>query len=162
MTTALTQALTMHREATRKPAQKRKPMNAVEALIALETYDSENQLQNCVVKRLRPLEDALGFRVVAIPNGGKRRAKEAAQMKNRGVRAGFPDLMILAKMEYVYGGIPFNVGQPILIELKQPDGSLSDEQVEWHAWLGKNLMPVYICTSVGSVLTVLRSHGLKV
>lgn len=128
----------------------RKPSEIVSEMICGRDDISENKLQNDVVKRLRPLEDALGFRVVAIPNGGKRRAREGRQLKNRGLRAGFPDLLIISSSDQ------------ILIELKTSKGSLSAEQVEWHAWLKDVLFPVHVCTSVASVLTVLRGHGLKV
>lgn len=146
----------------RKPS-KRAPYGAKEVV---EFVQSENNLQAEVVRTLRPLEDAIGFRVVAIPNGGKRRPREAAQLKNRGVRAGFPDLAILQRSKSDHNGhlgtITIDAPRTILIELKTPQGVLSDEQVEWHAWLDDNMFCVYVCTSLASVLTVLRSHGLRV
>jgi hypothetical protein len=152
---ALALAKTMHNP-KRRVLKKRVPNLTALAEMREGVFPSEDKLQNEVVKRLRPLEDALGFRVIAIPNGGKRRPREAQQMKNRGLRAGFPDLMILA-------GTDIKRCTPtILIELKQPNGSLSDEQVEWHAWLGNMMFPVHVCTSVASVFTVLRSHGIQV
>jgi len=134
----------------------RKPSEIVQEMIEERDDISENKLQNEVCKRLMPLEEEQGFRVIAIPNGGKRRAREAKQMKNRGLRAGFPDLMILA-------GTDIKRGTPIIfIELKVGKGTTSDEQKEWHTWLNDMLFPVFVCCSVGSVLTVLRSHGLRV
>ena len=111
---------------------------------------SENRLQNEVCKRLRPLETALGFVVVHNANGGKRRPREGRQLKNRGVRAGFPDLAI-----YYRGGVA-------LIELKVPNGSVSKEQEALFTTLDDLLHPVSVCTSVASVLCVLRQHGLRV
>ena len=153
---ALALAKTMHNP-KRRVLKKRVPNLTALAEMREGVFPSENKLQNEVVKRLRPLEDALGFRVVHVPNGGKRSKRSGSQFKNRGLRAGFPDLMILRRHKHWD-----TYGQTILIELKQPDGSLSDEQVEWHAWLGNMMFPVHVCCSVASVFTVLRSHGIQV
>lgn len=69
--------------------------------------------------RGRPLTDWL----IAIPNGGKRNAREAARMKAQGVRAGAPDL-VLAIAAGAYGAL--------WIELKVGKNALSDKQAEFH------------------------------
>lgn len=53
------------------------------------------------------------------PNGGKRNAIEAAKFKQMGVRAGFPDLLLLISNKYY----PF-----MGIELKTKTGRQSDYQ----------------------------------
>lgn len=100
---------------------------------------SENKLQNDIVKALRKM----GLFVVAIPNGGKRRPREAAQMKNRGVVAGFPDLMVLH----------WN-GKTDFLELKTEDGRLSDEQFDIHSKLTARQYPVHVVRSVDEAVRV--------
>ena len=38
--------------------------------------------------------------LVAIPNGGKRNAKEAARMKAGGVKAGMPDMLFFLSLQW--------------------------------------------------------------
>lgn len=77
---------------------------------------AENALQYEVVSNLRKM----GLQVVAIPNGGKRRPREAAGMKHRGTRKGFPDLMVLLPNARIH-----------FLELKTSTGKLSPEQIAW-------------------------------
>jgi len=56
---------------------------------------------------------------MAIPNGGKRDAREAKMMKNTGLLPGASDLEII---------IP---GKTIYVEVKTPRGVQSDEQKEF-------------------------------
>lgn len=61
-------------------------------------------------------------RILAIPNGGKRGKAEAAKLAQEGVSAGVPDLYI---PEWGYW-----------IEMKkQKGGVISEEQLDWHAYL---------------------------
>lgn len=150
---ALQKASAMFNSKRRHPGVKKHITSDVVTRVVEGIFDSENKLQNEVIKRLMPLEEALGFRVIAIPNGGKRRPREAQQFKNRGLRAGVPDLLVLRKN---------SLSPVVFIELKTETGSTSEEQIEWHAWLGNHLFPVHVCTSVQSVLTVLRSHGIRI
>lgn len=56
----------------------------------------------------------------AIPNGGRRNAKEAARLKKQGVLAGVPDLML---------PIPSNGFHGLFIELKRPKHGTSPKGV---------------------------------
>lgn len=56
------------------------------------------------------------------PNGGYRITKEAEKFKKMGVRAGFPDLILLVPR----GGCPF-----LAIELKSAKGEWRDSQKEY-------------------------------
>lgn len=67
-----------------------------------------------------------GYRVdhrllVHCPNGGKRGKIEASILKGMGVRAGWPDLQL---------AIPRGDKHGLFIELKAPDGRISDAQKE--------------------------------
>jgi hypothetical protein len=57
-------------------------------------------LQEGIVAGLR-LGLPHGWEVIHVPNGGKRGIREAAQFKRMGVRAGFPDVMILGQRPFV-------------------------------------------------------------
>lgn len=57
-----------------------------------------------------------------IPNGGKRNAREAARLKQEGVRPGVPDIHLpVANGTYI----------GLWLEMKAPKGKLSENQKEW-------------------------------
>lgn len=66
--------------------------------------------------------------LIAIPNGGKRKLKEAARMKAQGVKAGVSDLFL---------ALPANGACGLWIELKAPAtktskaGKPSQSQIDW-------------------------------
>ena len=68
--------------------------------------------------------------------GGKVRG---AQLKARGLRAGWPDIQI------------FGAGKLVLIELKTAKGVVDPEQVECHAALTKAGALVFVCRSLDDV-----------
>ena len=80
----------------------------------------------------------------AIPNGGKRHAREAARMKGLGVRAGMPDI-----------GICFR-GRALYVELKAPRGVVSEAQREMAKRLNYAGAAVMLCRSVPEVEAALR------
>lgn len=71
-----------------------------------------------------------------VPNGGKRGKVEAARLAGQGVRKGFPDL-ILPVPRGPYGGLQ--------IELKAPDGKVSEEQSDWIKRLNRHGNRAVIC-----------------
>lgn len=66
--------------------------------------------------------------LIAIPNGGKRKLKEASRMKAQGVKAGVSDLFL---------ALPANGACGLWIELKAPKtattkaGKPSQSQIDW-------------------------------
>jgi len=100
---------------------------------------TENRLQSDIVRELRKM----GLMVVAIPNGGKRRPREARQLKNRGVVAGFPDIQVMRPNKRVD-----------LLELKTGDGKLSDKQFDLHAKLTSMGFAVHVVRSVDEAVKV--------
>jgi len=80
---------------------------------------SEHNEQVALVRKLR----GLGYFVLAIPNGGKRDAREAKRLKDEGVMAGIPDLLLV---------LPD--GRSFWIELKtRKGGRVSEVQNQIHA-----------------------------
>lgn len=72
----------------------------------------------------RVYNDGLLF---AIPNGGKRHPKVAAEMKREGVRSGVPDMLL---------PVPAGGYHGLFIEMKrQKGGRVSPEQKQWLEYL---------------------------
>lgn len=85
----------------------------------------------------------------AIPNGGSRNVREAANLKRMGVLAGVPDLAI-----HWLGGYG-------VIELKIGKGKLTPPQFAVMAklkWLGVN---VAVCKSLDEVLATIKGWGVR-
>jgi hypothetical protein len=95
----------------------------------------EQDLQRACVQLLHVYEGMGKLAFAHVPNGGKRGKVEAAIMKGLGVRAGFPDFILIWSTA---------LGDPCsgFIELKSENGCLSYNQTKWrdtlkrhnHAW----------------------------
>lgn len=105
---------------------------------------TEAQIQIDIVKMLKPLEEAGKLLYFAVPNGGKRRKREAAQMKNQGVRAGVPDLFIITDQGFEGW------------EIKTPEGETDSEQDRWEALLESFRVPYRVIRSVEDAVEALR------
>ena len=89
-----------------------------------------------------------GSMYFAIPNGGKRHAREAARMKGLGLRAGVPDLEVIHR------------GRALFIELKAKRGVMSAAQRDMLRLLGFCGCPVLLCRSVPEVEAALLAAGV--
>jgi hypothetical protein len=118
-------------------AKKRKPTNR-----------EEDDLQRAICKLLRLLEAQARLYWFAVPNGGFRRKIEAAIMKGLGVRAGIPDLVILAK------------GRAYFMELKSSVGVLNDAQRIVIPALKRHGFPVVVIRTIDQAIEALKSWGL--
>lgn len=83
--------------------------------------------------------------VFAVPNGGQRDAREAANLKTQGVLAGMPDLGILCP-----GGLT------IWIEMKAENGSVSLTQAALHPHITDLGFPMIVAYSAEEALAKLR------
>lgn len=72
----------------------------------------------------------------AVPNGGKRNAREAYWLKRTGVKAGVPDIFLAA----AHGG-----SHGLFIELKSEKGRISEHQAEWIERLTKAGYACAVC-----------------
>lgn len=86
---------------------------------------SEAQLQQTVIEYCEHRK----IPIFAIPNGGKRNAKEAYFMKLSGVKSGVPDLFI---------PLPCGEFSGLFIELKVGKNKPTENQVKWIELLRKN------------------------
>ena len=89
-----------------------------------------------------------GSMYFAVPNGGRRHAREAARMKGLGLRAGIPDLEVIHR------------GRALFIELKAKRGVMSQAQRDMLRLLGFCGCPVMLCRSVPEVEAALRDAGM--
>lgn len=96
----------------------------------------------------RPLTDWL----YAVPNGGKRDAREAARLKAQGVKAGVNDL-VLPIMAGGFGGL--------YVELKVGKNTLSDLQLDFHQRAREGGQCVVTCWTLQHVIQVISGYMLK-
>jgi hypothetical protein len=113
-------------------------------------YEREHQIQADIVRVLR-LAFASGVRIWAIPNGGHlaNGAIGWKRLEEEGATAGAPDLVIVAQ-----------TGQVIWLEVKTPDGKLTDRQAEFRAFLLSCGHPHYIVRCGEDALEACKDHGL--
>ena len=96
--------------------------------------ESEHQL--VVMTYCRTHGDERLKRMFAIPNGGGRSKREAAELKSTGVKAGVSDLFL-----------PVMIGSSggLWIELKTPEGRLSAEQEAWLNEMSASGYAAHVC-----------------
>ncbi len=105
----------------------------------------EQQLQTRIVARLRRDFDCAPF---AVPNGGSRGRLEAVRLKESGVVAGHPDLV-------VYG----REGRVVLLEVKAPGGDLNAAQRRVIPDLQGRGFPVFVVDTVEEAVQALHEVG---
>lgn len=81
-----------------------------------------------------------------VPNGGYRAPKTARQMKQAGVVAGVPDILLWAPRLGYHG---------LAIEMKTERGAVSPEQVAWHGDALEEGYYVTVCRSAGAAIKVI-------
>lgn len=87
--------------------------------------------------------------VFAVPNGGKRNALEAHNLKRQGVKAGVPDLMIpIAKGGY----------HGLFIEMKVGRNKPTDKQKEWLERLSRNGYKAVVCYGADAAIDTIDKY----
>lgn len=84
-----------------------------------------------------------------IPNGGKRNAKEAANLKRQGVKAGVPDLCLPVARGKYHG---------LYIELKAGKNKPTDKQNEWVQKLNEQGYLSLVCVGWNTAAEVIESY----
>jgi hypothetical protein len=111
---------------------------------------TEHEEQKSLVKWFSLQYPKIGNRLVAVPNGGQRNVIVASKLKAEGVRAGFPDLMLL---------MPRGEFMGLMIEMKRvKGGSLQAEQAEWLDWLNKQGYMAVICKGAQAAQDTIKSY----
>jgi len=109
---------------------------------------AEHAIQKAIARYLLHLELQGKLLYFAIPNGGDRHIAVAAKMKAEGVRAGVPDLMVLAD------------GVPRFLEVKTSRGDLSTNQKDWFKALDDQGVDCALVRSITDVENVLKEWGI--
>lgn len=105
--------------------------------------NEENKIQESIINALRLYyPDSLCY---AIPNGGKRNAREAAMLKRQGVTAGVCDLHFIHK------------GQIIFFEVKSEYGTLTLLQDQFRKLVEKNGFKFFVVRSAAETLKIIES-----
>lgn len=109
----------------------------------------EDELQKACVRLFDYKYPKLRLRLHHSPNGGKRNLIEAAKFKEMGVRAGFPDLILLVpNKQYPFMGI----------ELKTAKGRLSEHQKEYQKEFERIGAKYVICHSVSEFMQEIEEY----
>ena len=110
------------------------------------------RLVACLRGKWSKIEDVTRRPVIAaIPNGGQRDAREAANLKTQGVLAGMPDLIVM-----------FPDGFLAFIEMKAPDdGRLSLAQIGLHLHIVGLGYVVIVAYSAEEALAELRKLSCR-
>lgn len=85
----------------------------------------------------------------AIPNGGKRDKKEAANLKRQGVKPGVSDIFLPLPRGKYHG---------LYIELKTKDGRPSTEQKEFISYVRKNGYAACVCYGTEEAITATKQY----
>lgn len=116
--------------------------------VILEKTPLESEEQADLVKILR----RCGIPFFAVPNGGYRRAAEAAALRRQGVVAGAPDLVL---------PIPDKRWSCLAIEMKrQVGGVVSEDQLRMHEQLRAAGWRVLVCRGCADAVAQLTELGV--
>jgi hypothetical protein len=108
----------------------------------------EDDLQKVCVRWFRAQYPEPHYLIHHSPNGGKRNAREAGRLKAQGVRAGFPDLIILSKFKMLF------------IEMKSEKGMMSENQKQVREMILNYDMPYHVVKNIDEFIKVCN-HYLK-
>ena len=86
------------------------------------------------------------YPIFAIPNGGKRDAKEAMYLRRSGVRAGVPDMQVPVAKHGYHG---------LFIELKVGRNKPTEKQEQWLELLNKNGYLARVCRGAQEAMELL-------
>ena len=112
----------------------------------LEAREQEWLFRWAEVKALQYPELSLLYH---IPNGGKRNAKEAANLKRQGVKAGVPDLCLPVARGKYHG---------VYIELKAGKNTTTAKQDEWIQKLDEQGYLSLSCNGWNAAAEILESY----
>lgn len=88
-----------------------------------------------------------------VPNGGKRNAREAYNLKRQGVKPGVPDLFIPVANEQYHG---------LFIEMKRKNGgSMTAAQCEWQQLLRKQGYKAITCHGASEAIEIVEMYLRK-
>lgn len=93
-----------------------------------------------------------GIPIFAIPNGGKRNAKEAYFLKRSGLKPGVPDLCVPVSKKGYHG---------LYIEMKHGKNKPTDNQEQWIQLLNDNGYCARVCVGAREAMNLLNWYFEK-
>lgn len=90
-----------------------------------------------------------GILIYAIPNGGKRNTREAANLKRQGVKAGVPDLCVPVARRGFHG---------LYIEMKYGNNKATEKQKEWLEALNREGYLAKVCNGFDEAIELLNYY----
>lgn len=90
--------------------------------------------------------------VFAIPNGGKRNKREAANLVRQGVKSGVPDLMVPVARGGYHG---------LFVEMKYGRNKTTDKQDEWLALLSEQGYKAVVCNGAQQAIRVISQYLMR-
>ena len=114
----------------------------------------ESVEQALFVKRVRLDPRTRGLLWCAVPNGGTRHPREAANLQRQGVVAGVPDLLFFEPTRDKT--LHYRVG--LAIEMKRRPNKVSPEQREWLSGLDARGWSTSVCYSAEEAWTTLTDY----
>lgn len=119
---------------------------------------------NAVAPYLDAVLDPATAMWLHVPNGGARSRVEGGILKAMGLRAGFPDILVLALVSTPApgGDSPLIEHRICLMELKKPGGGgkLNPNQVETHRRLTNIALVPFLCETLEDVRGALEADGI--
>lgn len=111
--------------------------------------DEEHRLQCGCVRWFRLQHADIGSLLFAVPNGGRRDKASGARLKAEGVVAGVSDLILLVARHGHHG---------LLIEMKTPKGSQSQQQRQWQKLAEKQGYRYVVIRSIEEFIQVVNEY----
>ncbi len=110
---------------------------------------NEDSLQMACVRWFSLQYPDLAILLHHSPNGGKRNAAEAARFKAMGVRAGFPDLVLMIARGPYHG---------LMVELKTSKGRQSEHQANYQRAVEAQGYQYVICRDVYQFADIIMGY----
>jgi len=112
---------------------------------SLQLHPTENQIQKTYLLWLWLNYPAVHKVTFSIPNSGKRTWGYAAKLKQEGMKAGIPDLLMCFPVHPYHG---------LFIEFKSKKGKLTSAQKEMISELKNKGYQVFVCYSVEEAIDI--------
>lgn len=93
--------------------------------------------------------DWQGIPIFHIPNGGKRNAREAVNLKRQGVKAGVPDLFLPVAKGGYHG---------LFIEMKVGKNKPTENQIKWMSLLSEQGYAVSVCYGADKAIKAIQGY----
>lgn len=131
----------------RQPTDNHKRLRPQPAI--LMPRHEESRLQRACVRWFRYRYPRLALNLIAIPNGYKTTAMQAAIAKAEGLTAGAADLALFVPADGAHG---------LFVEMKTPSGRQQDTQKQWQQAVEQQGYRYEICRTPDDFMALMESY----